>query len=166
MRQTVIQRSGKLGVAVLSPDVVDFEQAEREPLSNGQVHAAAHDGSDAAASVQAVDRHTVQADQSVQEVICAIRTPDETRSYRYGRFVVAAPPVMTEVKLGTPMRVKVVSEGAAEPRRHIRNLEGSGIVEIAERRRHRAAGMQPLVSRKQIPLGVRVALRERSARNE
>ena len=64
--QTVVrQGSDKIAVVVLRPNIVSFKQPESEPLLNGQIHAAAQDGSDTILRVESVYRHSVQADQSV-----------------------------------------------------------------------------------------------------
>ena len=73
---------------------------------------------------------------------------------------------MTEIGFQPQVRVEVVGESGAEASGHIRDIEANGIVEVPERSGHGPAGMQPLISHKQIPLWIRVALRERRERDE
>src|ERR1700678_2992305 len=102
----------------------------------------------------------------MQEIICSVGAPDETGANPSSGFVIGASPVVTEVDLGPPVWVEVVSERAAKPGRHIGDVLAGGIVEITERRRYRAAWMQPLITHKQIPFRICVVLRKRGARHE
>src|SRR5271154_4503529 len=102
----------------------------------------------------------------MQEIIRNLGAPHEARPHRDSRLVIAAPPVLTEVDLPSPMRIEIVGEGAAESLSHVRYLERNRIVEVTEGRGDAAARMQPLISHKYVVFWIRVALRVRGTRDK
>src|ERR1700688_758562 len=165
MPQTKL-RGGIVGIIVRAKHIVGLKDAPRQALADRQIHASTENGSDSIVGVETAHAGAVQTYQSVQEVIAAIGAPHESRSHRSGGFVIAIPPIVTQVEFHAPMGVDIIGEGRAKSFRHVRYLERRWVIRIAEWRRHRAAWMQPLIAYEQIPSGIRVALGERWTRYE
>src|SRR5207249_366738 len=142
------------------------EQAPGKPLYDRQVDATAEHRADAITRIQSAYRQTVIADQGVDKGIRSLTAPDEARSGRTGSLVVRASPVVPKIELEPPVRVEIVGQARAEPFGHGRNLEAGGIVRVSEWSRNRTTGIQVLISHKEVPLGIRVTLRERGTRDQ
>src|SRR4029077_8172712 len=71
---------GVVGVVMVGPDEICFEQTETEPLSYGQVHSATEDSPNAVMGIQPADCQPVVTAESVQEVVCIIGSKHKTRT--------------------------------------------------------------------------------------
>ncbi len=144
-------------------DVVCFKQAKRYPLTNGQVDSTAQDRADSVAWIKSAYRQAVVAQQ--EKKVASIRSPNEPGPARSRGVVISIPPVMCEVEFQSPMGIKVVGQGTPETFGHIRNLKRDRTQRITKGSGDAAAGMQPLIADKQVPLRVRIALRDRRTRD-
>src|SRR5712691_2049856 len=102
----------------------------------------------------------------MQEIVAGVSTPHQAWTHRSRGFVVAVPPIVTQVEFRSPMGVEIVGHGGAKTFPHVRYLVRSWVIGITERCGHRAAWMQPLIAYEQVPFGIRIALRERGTRDQ
>src|ERR1700741_3264361 len=102
----------------------------------------------------------------MQKVVSVVGAPDESRTARQGRFIVATSPVMPTIPFGAPMRIEVISESRAESCSHVRDAKRSRIGRISDRRGNGGSGMKPLVPCEYIPLRRGVRLCQRAPGND
>jgi len=153
-------RGGEIRIVLPRPNIIRFEQAECESPANRQIHSTTQNRADAVGPIQTGYRQTVQAQQGMQEEVGVFGAPHKSGAERGSGVVVALlEPVMAEVHFASPMRIEVKGKCPTHARA-VRDRKRSGIARIAKRRRHRGAGMHPLISHKNVPLRSRVSLRE------
>src|SRR5579863_5601673 len=103
----------------------------------------------------------------MSKVIRAIGAPHKPGTHRKRRFVhTVVRPVVADVAGETPMRIEIVSQRASEAARHVRDVKRRWSVVVAVGRGNHAAGMQPLISHKSVPLRGYIALRQRGTREK
>src|SRR5580704_505674 len=133
-------------------------------MSEAQIPSPAQNRTNAIPSGQAVHVKPVIAQQGMQKVSGLLRPKTQLRTGGKSHLVVV--PVVPEVAFESKVLLEVVGEGGAEAVRHIGNRDFYRCIIVPKRRWNPAAGMQPLITHKDIVLGSFHVLRQGDGRQQ